>query len=180
MPHDPAQALEPFRSYLEVLARVHLNPRLRGKVEPADVVQQVMLRAFAAWPDMKEPEKPALAAWLRRILARTLADLVKHYDRDKRAVALERSLKADLDQSASGMAGGWRRIRSRRARLRSATRKCFGWQTRWPHSPSRCMTWWCSSTCVAGNYNGLQSTSARRCLQLPRSCGVASRNCGFV
>jgi RNA polymerase sigma-70 factor (ECF subfamily) len=105
MPSNPAQALEPFRSYLEVLARVHLDPRLRGKLDPADVVQQVLLRAYAAWPEMKNPDQPALAAWLRRILARTLVDVVKHYDRDKRAVDLERSLEVDLDRSASGMAG---------------------------------------------------------------------------
>jgi RNA polymerase sigma-70 factor (ECF subfamily) len=42
---------------------------------------------------------------IRRILARNLADVVKHYDRDKRAVDLERSLEADLDRSASGMVG---------------------------------------------------------------------------
>jgi RNA polymerase sigma-70 factor (ECF subfamily) len=105
MPLDPAQALEPFRSYLEVLARVHLDSRLRGKLDPADVVQQVLLRAYAAWPELQNPERPVLAAWLRRILARTLADLVKHYDRDRRAVGLERSLEADLDRSASGLAG---------------------------------------------------------------------------
>jgi RNA polymerase sigma-70 factor (ECF subfamily) len=105
MPSDPAQALEPFRSYLEVLARVHLDPRLRGKLDPADVVQQALLRAYTAWPEMKSPEQPVLAAWLRRILARTLADVVKHYDRDKRAVDLERSLEADLERSASGLAG---------------------------------------------------------------------------
>lgn len=64
-----------------------------------------MLRACAAWPELKSPEGPALASWLRRILARTLADLVKHYDRDRRAVDLERSLEADLDRSASGLAG---------------------------------------------------------------------------
>src|SRR6516164_1419988 len=105
MPTDAAQALEPFRSYLEVLARVHLDPRLRGKLEAADVVQQAFLRAYAAWPEMKNPDQPVLTAWLRRILARTLADVVKHYDRDKRAVDLERSLEADLDRSASGLAG---------------------------------------------------------------------------
>ena len=105
MPSDPSQALEPFRSYLEVLARIHLDPRLRGKLDPADVVQQTFLRAYAAWPELHNPDRPVLLAWLRRILARTLADVVKHYDRDKRAVDLERSLEADLDRSASGMAG---------------------------------------------------------------------------
>jgi RNA polymerase sigma-70 factor (ECF subfamily) len=102
---DPSQALEPFRSYLAVLARVHLDPRLRGKLDPADVVQQALLRAYAAWPELKNPDRPVLLAWLRRILARTLADVVKHYNRDKRAVDLERSLEADLDRSASGLAG---------------------------------------------------------------------------
>jgi RNA polymerase sigma-70 factor (ECF subfamily) len=105
MPTDPAQALEPFRSYLEVLARVHLDPRLRGKLDPADVVQQVFVRAHAAWSGLQHTDRPVLAAWLRRILARTLADVVKHYDRDRRAVDLEQSLEADLDRSASGLAG---------------------------------------------------------------------------
>src|SRR5919198_5750781 len=102
---DPSQALEPYRSYLEVLARVHLDARLRGKLDPADVVQQALLRAYAAWPELKNPDRPVVASWLRRILARTLADVVKHYDRDKRAVDLEQSLEADLDRSASGLAG---------------------------------------------------------------------------
>jgi RNA polymerase sigma-70 factor, ECF subfamily len=105
MPADPSQALEPFRSYLGVLARIHLDARLRGKLDPDDVVQQALLRAYAAWPELRNREGPALAAWLRRILARTLADQLKHYDRDRRAIGLERSLEADLDRSASGMAG---------------------------------------------------------------------------
>jgi RNA polymerase sigma-70 factor (ECF subfamily) len=105
MPLDSSQALEPYRSYLEVLARVHLDPRLRGKLDPADVVQQTMVRACAASSSLQNTEPAVVAAWLRRILARTLADVVKHYERDRRDVNLERSLEADLDQSASGLVG---------------------------------------------------------------------------
>jgi hypothetical protein len=60
MPTDAAQALEPFRSYREVLARVHLDPRLRAKLDPADVVQQALLRAYAGWPEMKNPDRQVL------------------------------------------------------------------------------------------------------------------------
>ena len=100
-----AEALEPFRRYLEVLARVHLDPRLRGKLDPADVVQQTLLRACAALPELRGQSPEVLAAWLRKILARTLADTVKHYHRDRRDVDLEHSLEADLDRSSSGLAG---------------------------------------------------------------------------
>jgi len=60
------------------------------------------LRA-AKWLRGRSPG--TLAAWLRKILARTLADMVKHYRRDRRDVDLERSLEADLDRSSSALAG---------------------------------------------------------------------------
>jgi RNA polymerase sigma-70 factor (ECF subfamily) len=105
MKTTPAEILEPFRPYLEVLARIHLDPRLRGKLDPVDLVQQTLLRACAALPELRGRSPATLAAWLRKILARTLADTVKHYQRDRRDVNLERSLEADLDRSSSGLAG---------------------------------------------------------------------------
>ena len=105
MATSPAEALEPFRRYLEVLARIHLDARLCGKLDPAYLVQQTLLRACAALPEVRAQSPEALAAWLRKILARTLADTVKHYHRDRRDVNLEHSLEADLDRSSSGLAG---------------------------------------------------------------------------
>lgn len=60
--------------------------------------------AHAAGPPHNR-EPAVIAAWLRRILARTLADVGRQYDADKRAVGLEQSLTADLDRSASGLEG---------------------------------------------------------------------------
>ncbi len=104
MTEDVEQTLEPFRKYLTVLADLHLDRRLRGKLDPADVVQQAMLRATSAWSGLRDRRPEVLVAWLRRILANVLADAVRHYERDERDVALERSIEADLDRSASGFA----------------------------------------------------------------------------
>jgi hypothetical protein len=93
---DTGDDLDPFRGYLQVLAELHLDRRLRGKLDPSDVIQQTMLRAYSAFGELRSRDSEVLMAWLRRILAITLADAVKHYERDKRDIHLERSIEADL------------------------------------------------------------------------------------
>jgi RNA polymerase sigma-70 factor, ECF subfamily len=100
-----SDALEPYRQYLKILAELHLDRRLRGKVDASDVVQQTLLRAYLAFNDLRQQEPEVLVAWLRKILASTLADAVKHYERDKRDIGLERSLQVDLDRSVDGLSG---------------------------------------------------------------------------
>jgi DNA-directed RNA polymerase specialized sigma24 family protein len=45
-----------------------------------------MLRAYSAFSELRSRDPAVLMAWLRRILASTLADAVKHYERDKRDI----------------------------------------------------------------------------------------------
>jgi RNA polymerase sigma-70 factor (ECF subfamily) len=97
------EILETYRRYLGVLASVHLDPRLRGKLDSTDVVQQAMVRALAALPSLRSADPAVVTVWLRAILASELADVAKHYDRDKRDIQRERSIEADLERSASGL-----------------------------------------------------------------------------
>ena len=61
-------ALERFRSWLGLLARLQVEPRLRAKFDASDVVQQTMLEAVRGWPSFRGGTEAELAAWLRQIL----------------------------------------------------------------------------------------------------------------
>ena len=96
-----APPLDRFRSYLLLLARLRLDPRLKGRLDASDVVQQTLLEAHQGLAAFRGRSPGELAAWLRQILARNLANAARDAGRGKRDVARERSLEAALDESAS-------------------------------------------------------------------------------
>jgi RNA polymerase sigma-70 factor (ECF subfamily) len=99
-------ALERFREYLRLLARLQLGSRLRARLDASDVVQQTLLEAQQGLADFRGATEAELAGWLRRILARNLADVLRAAGRAKRDVGRERSLDAALDESAARL-GSW-------------------------------------------------------------------------
>jgi RNA polymerase sigma-70 factor (ECF subfamily) len=96
-----AARLEGFRAYLQLLARLHLEPRLQGKVDLSGVVQQTLWEGHRALDSQPSPDEAGLAALLRRLLVNNLTDEVRKAYADKRGLERERSLDAALEASSA-------------------------------------------------------------------------------
>jgi RNA polymerase sigma-70 factor, ECF subfamily len=96
-----SRGLERHRAYLYLLARLQLDPRLRGKLDLSGVVQQTLWEAHRAPRAAVPAGDTELTAWLRRILANNLADEVRRCRAGKRQADREGSLEAALDASSA-------------------------------------------------------------------------------
>ncbi len=100
MSSDTEPALERYRGYLYVIARLRLSDRLRRNLDASDLVQQTLLKAHKASERWNDFDEKARRAWLREVLSNTIVDEVRRYSRGKRNPALERSLLACADESS--------------------------------------------------------------------------------
>ena len=82
--------LERYRSYLLLLARLHLGARDGA----SDVVQQTLLEAFQQRDQFRGARDAERAAWLRRALANNLADADRARHRRKRDVSRQIDVSA--------------------------------------------------------------------------------------
>lgn len=93
---DLGGILQAYRPYLLGMAWEMLPKGLLGKVAPSDVVQETLLRGYREFPEFTGHDLAELVAWLRQILVNQVADHVRRFDADKRAVSREVRLDADL------------------------------------------------------------------------------------
>ncbi len=104
-PEARERLLEAHRNYLRLMARAILARRLQGKVDASDVVQETLFRAHERFGQFEGASEAELLAWLRRILARHVADLARRFGEDgARDAARERPLEDALDRSSHAIA----------------------------------------------------------------------------
>ena len=85
--------LERCREYLRMLARLQLHPRLHGKLDASDVVQQTLLSAHVNREQFRGQTEAELLGWLRQILANHLAGAMRRFGAGMRDLNRERSLE---------------------------------------------------------------------------------------
>jgi RNA polymerase sigma-70 factor (ECF subfamily) len=101
--------LDAYRHYVKLLARLQIDRRLQGKVDASDLVQQTFLEAHRDFAQFRGAGEAEWAGWLRQILARNLANVVRHYlGTARRDVRLERELALAVDQSSELLDRGLR------------------------------------------------------------------------
>jgi RNA polymerase sigma-70 factor (ECF subfamily) len=96
-----ATNLERFRDYLQVLARMQIDPRLRRDCDPSDIVQVVMLKANQGLDDFRGTTPEEQAGWLRQILVRTLVDALRDRLRARRDIRREVDLERSVNASSA-------------------------------------------------------------------------------
>lgn len=93
---EVGRLLEQCRGYLTVIAQQEVDPRIRAKVAPSDLVQESLLEAYRGFDQFDGATEKELLGWLRRTLLNNLADAVRHYrGTARRSIDRERSLDPD-------------------------------------------------------------------------------------
>ena len=96
--------LEQYRSRLRRMVRLRLDPRLQGRVDTSDVIQEAFLDAARRLPDyVREPKAPFFL-WLRFLTGQKLLELRRrHLGAELRDAGREVSLYRGID--AGGQLG---------------------------------------------------------------------------
>ncbi len=78
-PRSWAELMKRYRSRLRRMVSFRLDPRLQGRVDPSDVVQDVCLEAWQHLGSfVKQPNTPFFV-WLRAVAGHKLADLHRYH-----------------------------------------------------------------------------------------------------
>jgi RNA polymerase sigma-70 factor (ECF subfamily) len=98
---EVGELLDLYRGYVKTLARIQIGQQLQAKLDASDVVQEVFLRAASRFEQFRGTTEQEFLAWLRKVLASVLSNLVRQYrGTQQRDARLERDLDRQLDATS--------------------------------------------------------------------------------
>jgi RNA polymerase sigma-70 factor (subfamily 1) len=106
MPLSVNQTLEQFRAFLECIAAIQLDPRLR--IDPrlsrrfgwSDIINATLLEAALDLERIRTMAPPDQERWLRTMLANNLVDRIRYELAQCRDYRLERPLEEAVEESS--------------------------------------------------------------------------------
>jgi RNA polymerase sigma-70 factor, ECF subfamily len=98
-----AELFGQFRPRLERMVRLRLDPRLRGRLDPSDVLQEAYLEAAKKFTDFIEQESMPLFLWLRLVTTQKLTDIHRFHGMQKRDTKRELSVCRGSEPPASSV-----------------------------------------------------------------------------
>jgi RNA polymerase sigma-70 factor (ECF subfamily) len=94
--------LERYRPLLRLQVRqLQLDPRLRRRFDPSDLVQETLLKAHQNFDRFRGQTEAELLTWLQEILGNVVIDEARKARSRKRDVALEQPLQAAVAESSA-------------------------------------------------------------------------------
>ena len=78
-----------FRNYLKLLAELEMGSELAPRLDPSDLVQETLLKAYRSRDQFRGASDEAYLAWLRVILSNTLGTALRHHHRNRRDLRRE-------------------------------------------------------------------------------------------
>jgi RNA polymerase sigma-70 factor (ECF subfamily) len=83
------QLFAQHRAYLRQSIALRLDPKVRPRVDPSDVVQETQLEAFQRLADYLERRPMPFRLWLRKTAHERLLKVHRHHAADRRSIARE-------------------------------------------------------------------------------------------
>ena len=93
-----------YRGFLSILARAAISQHWDRRFDASDLVQETLLHAHRHRDQIRGQSPGEIAAWLRAILGRNIAQAMRDNQRKRRDLRREVSLEAVLAQSSVRLA----------------------------------------------------------------------------
>lgn len=83
------------------IVRARLGPKLRGKTESMDIVQEIMIRAIKAFDQFEPKDEAAFLHWMSKLVQNEIRDLADYHGAQKRDINQELHKKVESEKDRS-------------------------------------------------------------------------------